>query len=93
MPIHGGFEGIRLPMTNPNRVVQPMHDPGAQLERALVEAFIRSRGHDPGALDALPADERKRLLSEASVYAAGRLAELEARSRFVHQIQEIHSEE
>jgi hypothetical protein len=41
-------------------------------------------------LHALPKDEAKRVLAEASVYAATKLAEVEARAHFVRA---IHSEE
>lgn len=67
-----------------------MEDPEGQLESALIEEFLRARGFDSAALHMLPEDEAKRVLTEASVYAAGKLAEVEARARFVH---EIHSEE
>jgi hypothetical protein len=30
--------------------------------------------------------ERKRLLLDASIYASGKLAEVEARARFVHEL-------
>jgi hypothetical protein len=67
-----------------------MEDPEGQLETALVEEFLRARGFDSSALHALPADEAKRVLTEASVYAATKLAEVEARAHFVRA---IHSEE
>lgn len=65
---------------------RPLEDPEGQLERALTEEFLRARGLDSSAVRALPADEAKRVMTEASVYAAAKLAEIEARSRFVHQI-------
>jgi hypothetical protein len=67
-----------------------MQDPEAQLERALIGEFLQARGYDLRALDALPEDQRKHLLESASVYAAGKLAEIEARARFVH---EVHTED
>ncbi len=42
------------------------------------------------ALDALPEEQRMHLLQEASVYAAGKLTEVEAR---VHFVREIHSQD
>ena len=70
--------------------VRAMADPEGQLENALIEEFLRARGLDQSALHALPEDEAKRVLTEASVYAATRLAEVEARAHFVRA---IHSEE
>jgi hypothetical protein len=67
-----------------------MEDPEGKLENALIEEFLRARGLDSRALHALPEEEAKRVLSQASVYAATKLAEVEARAHFIH---EIHSKE
>ena len=66
--------------------LRPMEDPEARLERALVDEFLRARGHDATTLERLPAEERKRLLQEASVHAGAKLAEIDARARFVHEL-------
>lgn len=68
----------------------PMEAPEGPLERALIKEFLRARGLDERALQALPEDEAKRVLTEASVHAAAKLTEVEARAHFVH---EIHGEE
>jgi hypothetical protein len=60
--------------------------PLGQLERALIEEFIRARGYDPARIRDLPASERDALLKGASVYASGRVTEVESRSHFVHDI-------
>ena len=64
----------------------PSQDPEAQLEQALIDEFLRLRGHDATSVERLPADERLRLLQGASAYAAGKLAEIEARARYVHEL-------
>lgn len=70
--------------------VPRLEAPEGRLEQAFVDEFLRARGYDSATLRALPEDERNRLQTEASVYAAGKLAEVEARSHFIH---EIHSDE
>ena len=60
--------------------------PLAQLERSLIDEFVRRRGYDPGSLGALADADRHALLTEASVYASSRLTEVESRARFVHEI-------
>ncbi|HJZ72516.1 MAG TPA: hypothetical protein VKE51_12310 [Vicinamibacterales bacterium] len=67
--------------------VRPMEDLMAHLEQALMDDFIRMRGHDPAHLNVLPAAERDALLRHASAYAAAKLAEVESRA---HYVQEIH---
>jgi len=66
---------------------QPAIDtPLSQLERSLIEAFVRGRGYAPDDLTALAEADRHALLKEASVYASSKLSEVESRARFVHEI-------
>src|SRR5690349_9885415 len=66
--------------------IRPIQDQMARLEQALIEEFIRRGGHDPAHLELLPPTEREALLKRASAYAAARLAEVEARAHYVHEI-------
>jgi hypothetical protein len=63
-----------------------MQDKYAQLERAFIDEFLRMSGLDRHAVDALPQEKRIALLTQASEYAATKLAEVEARAHFVHDI-------
>lgn len=63
-----------------------LEDPERQLESALIDEFLRTRGLDSVALHALPEDTAWRVLAEASMFAATRLAEIESRAHFVHEI-------
>ena len=64
-----------------------MEDPEGQLERAFIDEYLRLHGHDPEAVRLLPEAEVRALLEAASIYAGGKLAEFEARSQYVHDIQ------
>jgi len=64
----------------------PITDPSAILERTLIDDFIRARGYDPTRLHELPEEDRRRLESDASKHAASRLAEMEARAHYVHEL-------
>jgi hypothetical protein len=57
-----------------------------QLERTLIDEYVRGRGYDPNHLTDLSEQERHELLAEASVYASSKLTEVESRSRFFHGI-------
>jgi len=61
-------------------------DPNGLLELALIDEFLLSRGQDPTRLHELPDDQRRRLLSAAARHAAARLAEMEARAHYVHDL-------
>lgn len=63
-----------------------MEDPQAALERAFIEQYLRSRGQTLRSLHELPAEQVKALLKDATLYAATRLAEVEARAAYVHEI-------
>ena len=62
--------------------------PLAELEQALIEAFIAGRGFDARTLADLPKPAREALLKEASTHASAKLAEVEARSHYLHEIHE-----
>jgi hypothetical protein len=64
----------------------PMEEPHAALERAFIDEYLRIHDHSLHSVYALPADERKDILREAAQYAAIRLAELEARAHYIHEI-------
>jgi hypothetical protein len=64
----------------------PLHDPKAPLELALLEEYLRTRGVDLHTVHDLPADQATTLLKEAARYAAVRLAEIDARATYVHDI-------
>jgi hypothetical protein len=67
--------------------VPPVHDPEETLERALIQEFLHMLGFDLATVDALPELQRRYLLQNASIYAAGKLAEIESRGRFLAKVQ------
>ena len=68
------------------RDTEPMEAPGSQLERSLIDEFLRARGHDARSIAALSEQARDELLEDASSYAALKLAEIEARARYVTEL-------
>jgi hypothetical protein len=70
--------------------VTPVQDHEAKLERALIEEYLREHGHTLQDLESLAEDARRQLLQDASMYAAGRLAEIEARAHYVKEIHQEH---
>ena len=61
-------------------------DPQAQLERTLIDQYLQERGCSLQTLKSKPAEESRALLTQASQYAAGRLAEIDARAAYIHEI-------
>ena len=64
----------------------PMQGKYAQLERALIDEFLRMNGHDRHTVEALPQEKRVALLTQAAEHAAAKLAEVEARAHYIHEI-------
>ena len=65
----------------------PLEEPLAALERRLIDEYLRKAGHDPDALRARHDASARKLLTDAAVYAATRLTEIESRS---HYLRDIH---
>ena len=73
-------------MADKSIAAQRMEDPEGQLERAFIDEYLRLHGYDSQALRSLPEEQVITLLEAASIYAAGKLAEFEAKAHYIHQI-------
>lgn len=69
---------------NPGEV--RMEAPLDKLERALIDEFLRARGHDRASLAKLSEEERDAVWREASLHASAKLSEVEARSHLLHEL-------
>lgn len=61
-------------------------EPLAGLERIFMQVYLRGKGHTWHSVHELPEQEAKRLMAEASVFASTKLAEVETRAQFMHDI-------
>jgi hypothetical protein len=64
----------------------PLEEPQAALERAFIDEYLRNNGPHPLVLQSMPPGEIRAVLREAALYAATKLAELEARAHYIHEI-------
>ena len=69
-----------------NMDTEPLEEPLAGLERELISEYLSRAGQDFHTLLARSDDEAKKLLSEASTYAAGRLTEVESRAHYLKHL-------
>jgi hypothetical protein len=60
--------------------------PQSALERKLISEYLHSKGYSRQDLRNLPIPQAKMLMKEACHYAALKLAEIEARSKFRQNI-------
>ena len=66
--------------------IPPLEEPLAELERRIIDEYIRALGHDPEVLRARHDQASRAILIDASTYAATRLSEVEARSHYVRDL-------
>jgi hypothetical protein len=71
---------------HPDTDATPRHDQTAELEQALIAAFLEQRGHTRESVSLLPDAERHALLRDASLHASMRLSEVESRARYVDDL-------
>ena len=69
-----------------NPDVAPMEEPLAELERRLIDEYLRGLGHDPDAVRAKGDEASKKLLAQASTHAALKLTEVESRAHYVRDL-------
>ena len=65
---------------------EPVEDPNAMLEKALIEEFLKQKGYTHDDLKKLPAELVEKLMKEASQYASLKMEEVEARAHFVKEL-------
>ena len=70
----------------PDRDVPARADQTARLEQALITEFLERLGLTGAKLDAMPESDAHAILKQASAYASARLAEVESRAHYVHEL-------
>jgi hypothetical protein len=73
-------------MSTPQVSHESGEGPQSKLERNYIQEYLRSKGASLESLGELPKAEQQRLMSEASQYASLKLAEVESRAKFRHDI-------
>lgn len=68
------------------RAEQALEDPQAQLEKALIDEYLKERGCSLADVSMRTPGEQQALLAAAAQYAAVRLAEIDARAAYIHRI-------
>ena len=65
---------------------EPIEDPNAMLEKALIEEFLKQKGYTHDDLKKLPAELVEKLMNEASQDPALKISEEEAKAHFVKEL-------
>lgn len=73
----------------PIEQIDPIEDPNAVVEKALIQEYLKEQGYSLEELKNLPTAVAKKLMKEASRYASLKMEEVEARAHFV---QELHND-
>jgi hypothetical protein len=67
-----------------------MEDMHAGLEKSLIDGYLKDKGYTRSDLKKLPEVEFKQFMKEASIYASGKLAELEERAHFLRELHDAY---
>jgi hypothetical protein len=73
----------------PIEQIDPIEDPNAVVEKALIQEYLKEQGSSLEELKKLPAVVAEKLMKEASRYASLKMEEVKARAHFV---QELHND-
>lgn len=73
-------------MTSKETDIRRLEAPLAEIERHLMSAYVAGAGRNLDELLKSTDAAARALLADASRYASGRLSEIEARSRYVHDL-------
>jgi hypothetical protein len=65
---------------------QPMEEPLAELERELITAYVKGAGETLDDLHTRTDARAKQLLTDAALYAAARLSEVESRQHYLRSL-------
>ena len=66
--------------------IPPTEEPLAELERHIIDEFVRGAGYDPADLRNRSDAKAREILTLASSFAAGRLTEVEARMHYLRSL-------
>ena len=66
--------------------VPPLEEPLAELERRLIDEYVRNLGLEPDAVRNRTDERAQRILSDAAQYAALKLTEVESRAHYVRDL-------
>ncbi len=66
-----------------------MEHPQEQLAEMYVDEYLRSKGHTMKSVRELPEEQAKKIMIEASTYAAMKLVEVEKRAQMVHDLRGV----
>ena len=78
---------------NKNNTILSSDEIHAFLEKALIEAYLKGKGYTLEDLKNLPEVKARQLKTEASTYASNKLAEVELRAHFVHELHDAYGED
>lgn len=70
---------------------EPIEDPNAMLEKALIDEYLKQKGYTHEDIKKLPAELVEKLMKEASQYASLKMEEVEARAHFVKELHDDQS--
>ena len=81
-----------MPTENPKSFSSaPENEARALLEKGIIDEYLKNKGYDRESLKQLPKDNARQIMTEASIYASGKLAEIETKARYQKNLKDVGS--
>ena len=81
-----------MPTENPkNFSSTPEDEARALLEKGLIDEYLKDKGYDRESLKKLPKDEARQIMTEASIFASGKLSEIETKAHYKQKLKDVGS--
>ncbi len=68
------------------RDTRPLEQPLAELERNMIDEFVRGAGYDPATVRSSTDADARKVLAMAAAHAAGKLSEVESRLHYLRSL-------
>jgi hypothetical protein len=80
-------------MSTNNNNPKTLDDIHPFLEKVLIETYLNGKGYTQEELRGLPEEEARQLMTEASTYASGKLAEVEVKAHLMQVLHDAYLDE
>ena len=70
---------------------KPEDETRAILEKGIIDEFLKNKGYTRESLKKLPPEDARRIMTEASIYASGKLTEIETKAHYRQEIKDVGS--
>jgi hypothetical protein len=80
------YKEAKMSINTPVNSPDSGEDFNAELEKSFIDEYLRNNDQTRESLRKLPAENAHQIMSKASTYASSKLAEIDSRAHYAHNI-------